>query len=116
MFFLLSWQKNSDLTPIPEIAINIPINNQHLNKGDTIRIIGSITHSLELTEVAVHITDMATNQEFIHNHFSPGNKTSYSYNSKYGINETTKSSFKVEVETKDSNGKMFTKELLITIN
>lgn len=79
---LYSCQKNGDIVPSPDIVINIPINNQHFNKGDTIRITGSVTHSLELTEVAVHMTDIATNQEFFHNHFSPGNKTSYSYNSK----------------------------------
>ena len=102
--------------PTPVIEISTPTNNQHFVVGDTIRITGTVTHVMVITEVAVHMTDQTTKMEFFHNHFSAGNNTSYTFNAKYGIPNNVKSSFQLEVEATDKDGNVATKELLIQVN
>jgi hypothetical protein len=103
-------------TPLPVIVVNTPTANQHYVKGDTIRVTGTITCTTELTEVAVHMTDMTTNFEFFHNHFSNVNSMSYNFSSKYGIPDLIKTTYKVEVEGNDKDGNLATEEVMITIN
>ena len=115
IFFVLGCKKET-AKPVPDIVINTPTNSQHFVMGDTIRITGTVTHSIALTEVAVHMTDLSTKNEFFHNHFSGGNQLVFNYSSKYGIPDNTKSSFKVEVEATDKDGNSATKEITILIN
>ncbi len=98
------------------IVVDTPTARQHFVMGDTIRITGTVTHTIELTEVAVHMTDLSNNSEFFHNHFSAGNKTFYYFSSKYGIPDNAKASYKVEVEATDKDGNSSSKELTITLN
>ena len=114
--FVLGCKKDIASKPKPIIVINTPVNNQHFIIGDTIRITGTVTHTVDLTEVAVHMTDLNTKNEFFHNHFLAGNKLVYNFDSKYPIPDNTKTSFKVEVEATDKGGTAVTKELIITIN
>ncbi len=116
LFFIIGCKKGEDVSPVPVIIINTPTSNQHFVVGDTIRISGTIAHSIEMTEAAVHMTDIATKDEFYHNHFSANNQLSLSYDFKYKIPTNTKSSFQVEVEAKDKNGTTTTKEIMITVN
>ena len=102
--------------PVPVIVVNTPSENQHYVKGDTIRVTGTITCTTELIEVAVHMTDMTTNFEFYHNHFSGVNTMSYNFVSKYGVPDLTKTSYKVEVEGNDKDGNSSTKEIIVTVN
>lgn len=102
--------------PLPVIAIATPSDNQHFVKGDTVRITGRVTHSVALVEVAVHITDLGTNNEFFHNHFGANNQLSYDYSSWYAVPDNSKASFKVEVEARDSSGTTSSKEIKITLN
>lgn len=103
-------------TPLPDIVVNTPTENQHYVKGDTIRVTGIATYSTELTEVAVHMTNMTTNFEFFHNHFSNVNTKSYNFESKYGVPDLTKTTYKIEVEANDKDGNLATKEITVTIN
>lgn len=115
----LAWGCKKDKapeTPLPVIVINTPTANQHYVKGDTIRVTGTITCTTELTEVAVHMTNMTTNFEFFHNHFSGVNATTYNFSSKFGITDATKTTYKVEVEGNDKDGNLGTEEVMITIN
>jgi hypothetical protein len=114
--FLFSCSKKDVTPPTPNIVINTPSDNQHYVKGDTIRITGTVTHSAEILEVAVHMTNTSTNVEFFHNHFSAGNQMLYNFNSVYGIPDNVKATYKVEVEANDKDGNSSTKELTITIN
>ncbi|MGG9963045.1 DUF4625 domain-containing protein [Ferruginibacter sp. SUN106] len=102
--------------PVPVIVVNTPSENQHFVKGDTIRVTGNITCTTELIEVAVHMTNLTTNFEFFHNHFSGVNTTSYNFSSKYGIPDLVKASYKVEVEGNDKDGNSTTKEIIVTVN
>ena len=103
-------------TPLPEIVINTPVLNQHYVKGDTIRVTGIATYINDLTEVAIHMTNMTTNFEFFHNHFSNVNTKSYNFESKYGIPDLTKATYKVEVEGNDKDGNLATEEVMISVN
>lgn len=103
-------------TPLPDIVVNTPTENQHYVKGDTIRVTGIVTYSAELTEVAVHMTNMTTNFEFFHNHFSNVNTKSYNFESKYGVPDLNKATYKIEVEANDKDGNLATKEITVTIN
>jgi hypothetical protein len=114
--FVLSCKRDTVQKPEPAIVINTPTASQHFVMGDTIRITGTVTHTIELTEVAVHMTDLSNNSEFFHNHFSAGNKTFYYFDSKYGIPDNKKASYKVEVEATDKDGNSTTKELTISLN
>jgi hypothetical protein len=114
--FVLSCKRNTMQPPEPAIVIDTPTASQHFSMGDTIRISGTVTHSVELTEVAVHMTDLSTNNEFFHNHFTADNKTFYYFDAKYGIPDNKKVSYKVEVEAIDKYGAAATKELTISLN
>ncbi len=103
-------------TPLPQIAINTPVVNQHYAMGDTIRVTGIATYTNDLTEVAIHMTNMTTNFEFFHNHFSNVNTKSYNFESKYGIPDLTKATYKIEVEATDKDGNFTVKEVMVTIN
>ena len=102
--------------PVPVITVNTPVENQHYVKGDTIRITGTITCTTELIEVAVHMTNVSTNFEFFHNHFSGVNTTSYNFASKYGIPDLIKATYQIEVEGNDKDGNSTTKEIMVTVN
>lgn len=102
--------------PKPQVTINTPTENQHFVKGDTIRITGTVTHSAPILEVAVHMTNIGTNSEFFHNHFSAGNGLQYNFSSVYGIADLIKATYKVEVEANDKDGNSTTKEITITVN
>ena len=112
----IACKKAVTLAPEPVIVIGTPSAAQHFMKGDTIHINGNVTHTIEMMEVAVHMTDLSSKSEFFHNHFSAGNKTYYEFDSKYPVTETVKTSFKVEVEATDKDGNAATKEITITIN
>ena len=116
IFFMVGCKTDPIVKPVPVIEISTPTNNQHFVVGDTIRITGTVTHVMALTEVAVHMTDQTTKMEFFHNHFSAGNTTSYTFNAKYGIPNNVKSSFQLEVEATDKDGNVATKEMLIQVN
>jgi hypothetical protein len=102
--------------PVPVITVNTPAENQHYIKGDTIRVTGNITCTTELIEVAVHMTNMTTDFEFFHNHFSGVNTMSYNFESKYGIPDLIKATYKIEVEGNDKDGNTATKEITVTVN
>jgi Domain of unknown function (DUF4625) len=116
LLMMFSCKRETVTKALPVIVINTPVNNQHFSNGDTIHITGTVTHTVELTEVAVHMTDMSNNSEFFHNHFSAGNKTFYAFDSKYMLPDDKKTTYKVEVEADDKDGNTTTKELTITIN
>jgi hypothetical protein len=116
ILFFVACNKKTTALPAPVIVINTPSENQHFVNGDTIYIKGNVTHGIELTEVAVHMTNLTSKNEFFHNHFSAGNKTYFEFNSKYPVADNNKTSFKVEVEATDKNGMVATKEMTITIN
>lgn len=116
LLFILSCKKEEAVKPVPVIIINTPTNNQHFVIGDTIRISGTITHNIELTEAAVHMTDISTKDEFYHSHLNPFNQLSLSHEFKYKIPNNTKSTFQVEIEATDKNGNTANKEVMITIN
>ncbi len=113
---VIACKKQPSAVPEPLITFTSPTANQHFVKGDTIRITGTVTHDIELIEVAVHMTDKSTSAEFFHNHFSAGNKTYFEFNAVYGVVENIKTSFKVEVEVTDKNSHSGRKELDISIN
>ena len=102
--------------PLPVINLNSPLDNQHYVKGDTVIIAGSVKNTVGLTEVAVHVTDLSTNNEFFHNHFSVSNKLEFAFESKYGIPDDKKANFKIEVEGLDRNGTSAIKDLTISLN
>ncbi len=114
--FIWSCKKNVSEVSLPEITVNTPFQNQHYIKGDTIRVTGTITYAKELIEVAVHMTNMTTNAEFLHNHFSGVNTMSYNFSSKYGIPDLIKATYKIEVEGNDKDGNFSTKEIMVTVN
>jgi hypothetical protein len=114
--FVAGCKKQTVAKPMPVIEITTPTSNQHFVMGETIHITGNVTHSIELTEVAVHMTDLTSKVEFFHNHFSAGNALTYHYDSTYPIPDNTKTSYKVEVEATDKDGNSTTKEITITIN
>jgi len=116
IFFIVGCKKEAVIKPVPAIVINTPTDNQHFVMGDTIRITGTITHTIELTEVAVHMTDLATKIEFFHNHFSGGNSLTYNFSSKYPVPDNTRASYQVEVEAADKDGNTAVKEITILIN
>jgi hypothetical protein len=116
ILFALGCKKEAAAPPLPDIVINTPSANQHYVMGDTVRITGTVMHTIEMVEVGVHMTDLTTKSEFFHNHFSADNKTYYEFNSKYGVDNNTKTSLKVEVEVTDKDGNTGTKELTITLN
>ena len=113
---VMACKKQPVAVPAPVITFTSPAINQHFVKGDTIRITGTVTHDIEMLEVAVHMTDRSTSSEFFHNHFSAGNKTYFEFNAVYGITENTKTTFKVEAEVTDKNSHTGRKELAISIN
>lgn len=113
---VLACSKEKAGKPLPVIAIATPSDNQHYVIGDTVRITGRVTHSVALTEVAVHITDLGTNNEFFHNHFGANNQLQYDYSSWYAVPDNSKVSFKIEVEATDSSGSSSSKEIKITLN
>ncbi len=98
------------------IVINTPTTNQHFAIGDTIRVTGTVTHNVTLQSVAVHMTNLSTNNEFFHYHFGALDKTTYNFNATYKVIENNKTSFKVEVEAIDKDGFTDMKDMLITIN
>jgi hypothetical protein len=114
--FLMSCSKKGVVPPVPNIVVNTPSENQHYVKGDTIRITGTVTHSADILEVAVHMTNNTTNVEFFHNHFSAGNLRLYNFNSVYGIADNIKATYTVEVEANDIDGNTSTKEITISVN
>ena len=116
ILFVVACSKQTTSKPEPIIVISTPSENQHFVNGDTIHIKGNVTHTIELTEVAVHMTDLTSKNEFFHNHFLVANKTSFEFDAKYPVSENNKTSFKVEVEATDKNGTAVTKEMTITIN
>jgi hypothetical protein len=116
VLFIVACTKQSAAKPEPVIVINTPSASQHFVNGDTIRIKGNVTHTIELTEVAVHMKDMTSNNEFFHNHFSADNKTYFEFDSKYPVADNKKASFKVEVEATDKTGIIATKEMTISVN
>ena len=112
IFFAFSCKTDPVAKPVPVIEINTPASNQNFVIGDTIHITGTVTHSMALKEVAVHMTDLSSNTEFFHNHFSAGNNTTFSFNSEYyKITSSSKSSFEVEVEADDNDGNTAKKEI-----
>lgn len=115
IFFVLGCNKESEVT-IPFIEINLPTNNQHFVKGDTIHISGFVTHDKALTEISVHMINLSTNTEFFHNHFSAGNQLVFNYYSNYPITDNSTSSFKLEVEATDKEGVTASEEMMILIN
>lgn len=116
IIIFFSCKKDPVTKPVPVIEIATPTNNQHYVMGETINITGTVSSSIPLTEVAVHMTDLTTKVEFFHNHFSGGEQLAYSYNSFYLVSDHTKNSFKVEVEATDKDGTATSKEITITIN
>ena len=113
---LMACKKQPAAVPEPVINFASPAINQHFVKGDSIRISGTVTHDIEMLEVAIHMTDKSTSSEFFHNHFSAGNKTYFEFKAVYGITENAKTIFKVEVEVTDANSNTGQKELYISIN
>jgi hypothetical protein len=111
-----TYQKTSLAPPAPSITINTPFTNQHFVKGDTIRITGTVTHSIPLDAVAVHMTNLNDNNEFFHNHFLVDNKLVYDFNATYVVPDNTKTSFKIQVEAQDTDFTESSKEMIITIN
>ena len=116
LFCAASCKKGEAVTIAPTITINTPISNQHFVTGDTIRISGTITSTIEMTEASVHMTDNATKDEFYHNHYIPSNPTNLPYDFKYKITSSSKTTFQVEVGAGDKNGGIATKEITISIN
>lgn len=100
----------------PTISITMPVANQHYVTGDTIHITGLVSHHIGLEEIPVHMTDMTSNSEFFHNHYSPAGATSFNFDAKYFVSNTTHTSFKVEVEAVDVEGTTAEKEFLIMVN
>lgn len=98
------------------IVINTPTTNQHFAIGDTIRITGTVTHNITLQSVAVHMTNLSTNNEFFHYHFTALDKTTYNFSATYKVIENNKTSFKVEVEAIDNDNFTNMKDMLITVN
>jgi len=84
--------------------------------GDTIRITGTVTHTIPITAVAVHMTDISNNSEFFHNHFLTDNKLVYNFSSVFAITDNKPAAFKVEIEALDIDGNDSSKDLIITIN
>jgi hypothetical protein len=111
-----TYQKTSLAPPTANIIISTPFTNQHFVKGDTIRISGIVTHSIPLDAVAVHMTDLANDNEFFHNHFLVDNKLQYDFNATYVVPDNTKTSFKIQVEAQDTDFTESSKEMIITIN
>jgi hypothetical protein len=109
-------KKESVAKPVAVIEILTPTANQHFVMGQTIHITGSITSSIALTEVAVHMTDLDTKIEFFHNHFSGGNQMEYQFDSSYPIPDNKKATIKVEVEATDKDGNSDSKQMTITVN
>lgn len=109
-------KKETVAKPTTVIEIRTPTANQHFVMGQTIHITGKITSSNALTEVAVHMTDLATQIEFFHNHFSGGNQLEYQFDSSYPIPDNKKATIKAEVEATDKDGNATSKEITITIN
>ncbi len=109
--------KKTDDAPQPVITVTAPTAAQHFADGDSIHIRGNVTHSLALTEVAVHMTETAGNNEFFHNHYlvTPGS-TSFAFDAVYKVPDNKKNTFKVEVEATDKNGTEAKKEFSISIN
>lgn len=116
VFLSCAHDKVNPVKPTPVITINTPLVNQHFVAGDTIHITGTVVHTVELTQVAVDMTDLSTGSEFFHNHFGAGNKLQYSFDAKYGIPDKKRATFKIEVEGIDKEATGATKELTITIN
>jgi hypothetical protein len=116
MLLAVGCKHEAIIKPTPVIVINTPASNQHFVNGDTIHITGTITHSIALTEVGVHMTDLSNQTEFFHNHFSADNSTNYNFNSHYPIPDNIHHSLQVEVEATDKDGNAATKEIVITIN
>lgn len=109
--------KNETVTkPIPVISVDAPANNQHFVMGDTIHISGNVTHSMPLTEVAVHMTDASSSNEFFHNHFGALYTSNYHFYSFYRITSNTSTSFEVEIEAIGEDGSSSTKKMTVTVN
>lgn len=104
------------IKPVPVIVINTPAANQHFSNGDEIHITGTVTHTIALTDVAIHITDNADKNEFFHNHYSAGNTTSYSFDARHLLTTGKKTSYVVGIEATDKNGTIASEEIIITIN
>lgn len=107
--------KKSDPAPEPVINVTAPTPAQHFADGDTIHIKGTVTHTINLAEVAVHMTETAGNNEFFHNHYLTTG-TLFSFDATYKLPDKTKNTFKVEIEATDKNGTEAKKEFSITIN
>jgi|GEM_PF-6245574 len=114
---LLTACKNETVTkPIPAISIDAPADKQHYVMGDTIHISGNVTHSMPLTEVAVHMTDISNSSEFFHNHFGALYTSNYHFYSFYRISSNASTSFEVEIEATGEDGTSCTKKLTVKVN
>ncbi len=102
--------------PQPVIVISSPAANQHFADGDTIHIRGNVTHTIELAEVGVHMTEQVGNNEFFHNHYLTTGKTFFEFDATYKVPDNKKNTFNVEIEVTDKNNTEVKKELKITIN
>ena len=100
----------------PVIVIITPVVDQHYITGDTIHITGTVTYAAPLSEVAVHMEDIAMSNEFFHNHFTAGNATTYDFNSTHIITSNAASEVEVEVAATAKDGSTATKEIKISIN
>jgi len=110
-------KKTQEAPEQPVIVISTPSPAQHFSDGDSIHIRGSVMHSLALTEVAVHMTETAGNNEFFHNHYLVGTGLSYfQFDAVYKVPDNKKNTFKVAVEATDKNGTAAKKEFSISIN
>ena len=116
MLFLFGCSKDETPKPIPVIVINTPMENQHFVMGDTIHITGTITHSIPLAEIGIHMTDLTSKVEFFHEHHSVSNISTYNFDTKFVIPSNAKTSFKVEIEAMDTETTEVTKEITITVN
>lgn len=114
--FFIGCKTDPIVKPLPRIEINTPSSNQHFVLGDTIHITGTITHTLPLTEVGVHMTDLSSKIEFFHNHYSGGNTTSFNFDVKYALPNNVKTSFELEVEATDKDLNTATEEIMLLIN
>jgi Bacterial Ig domain len=99
----------------PSVIITAPAASQHFTNGQIIHIRGTASDDRGLTEVAIHIANKITGDEFYHNHKAAAGK-SYPFGVTYTVPNALPATYLIEVEVTDHAGNTVTEEMTITVN
>lgn len=95
----------------PSVTISSPANDAHAPGGQEITVTAAVVDDIWIEEVHFHVTNKATGEELVHEHYQPGAKT-YNFSGAFTVQSGIV--YHIEVKAEDKTGNAAEDEIEIT--